>query len=121
MLLKTEKTKTLIDQISSSVKVKITKPEPDALRSLFGEPVKTDEDGREFFLVPAHTAQYARETFPKYSISDEFLPDEEIGKLKEKSDENKKAGPSFNKQKKRGNPNWVKKENTEEEEDAINE
>lgn len=110
---------TLMEQLSTSVKIKVTKPEPDALRSLYGEPVQIDEDGVEFFVVPAHLSQYTRDVFPKYVISKDFLPDDEIMKLKTKSEEAKKEAATTPPQaKKRGNPNWVKKTGQEEDDES---
>jgi hypothetical protein len=123
MLLKKERQTTLSEDISARVKVKVLKPEPDALRHLYGEHVQTDEHDQEYFVVPAHQAKYTREVFPRYTVSDEFLPDEEIDKLRVKSKE-VKIEQNTQKQteteegvvvkKKVGNPNFGKKRHMDE-------
>lgn len=131
MLLKTKEHKTtLSEDISARVKVKVSKPEPDALRSLYGEPVIVDENDQEYFIVPAHKAQYTREVFPKYIVSEEFLPDSEINKLRDKSKNIQTEQPKSEEStqenpptvKKRGNPNWSKKhvDDVEGDSDASN-
>ena len=101
------------DKISGFSKVRVTKPEPDALRSLCGEKVQIDKDGNEFFLIPEHQAKYQAELHPAYKVSKGFLPKELLDKLQEESGRN--AGEVTGEdeasvpKKHRGNPNWGKK------------
>lgn len=110
-------TTTLTNKISSKIKVKIFKKEPDNLQSLLGERVKTDEQGNEYFVVPASFGEYIAKVFPNYTVGDEFLPESDLATLakpeiKSIVEEKKEA-----EKKKRGNPNWGKKKEIEEEED----
>lgn len=104
-MLITQKPKTLTDNISSRVKVKVVKTENDALKLLCGEYVQKDENGVEYFIIPAHQAQYVSEVFTKYKVGEEYLPDEELEKLR-----TPKVSEPNQEKKIRGNPNWKKKE-----------
>lgn len=130
------------DRISSHVKVKVTKKEPDAMNSLCGSPVKTDENGNEYFIIPEHQASYIGQVFPKYTVSKGFLPPDALANLNAESEANKQSVGYIrqegekdedeegevstlpegtvisqelpSKPKARGNPNWRKKHATHE-------
>lgn len=107
----------LSNQISSKIKKKVFKKEPDNLRCLCGDPVQYDENGNEYFVIPASFGDYVKKTFPNYTVGDEFLPEADIAtiakpEVKSVAEEKKEA-----EKKKRGNPNWGKKKEIVEEED----
>jgi hypothetical protein len=58
--------------VSNRTKVRIYKPadNPDDRVSLAGAPVQRDEEGRQFFLVPAHQAEYQAKLHPHYEVGD---------------------------------------------------
>ena len=62
------------DKIASRIKVAAYKPvdNPDNRLSMCGELMQTDEDGREFFVIPAHAAEMHAKLFPSYEFSEEF-------------------------------------------------
>lgn len=64
----------LSDTMQARIKVAAYKPEdnPDDRTSLAGEPFKTDENGRQFAIIPGHTAEYYKKIFPTYEFSEEF-------------------------------------------------
>ena len=114
------------ESLSNKLRVKVTKTRPDNLRHLCGEEVQVDEKGNEYFIIPASCGEYVGKVFTAYTLGEEFLPEEEILKLKEKKtvptidetfppdDEN----PKYDKEehfsenigkRKPGNPNWGKK------------
>lgn len=64
----------LANQIQARMKVTAYKPEvdPDDRLSLCGEPFQTDSKGRQFAIIPAHTANYQKQIFPKYDFSEPF-------------------------------------------------
>lgn len=65
----------LIDDFKKQVKVKVTKNENDARVLLCGEAMQTGDDGKEFFIIPAHQAEYIKTTCPGWDVSDEFVPE----------------------------------------------
>ena len=62
------------DSIAARIKVKVYKPlkNPDDRLSLCGEPVQTDEEGRQFFIIPSHQAKYQKELHAHYEFGEEF-------------------------------------------------
>jgi hypothetical protein len=66
-----------LDEISARTKVKIYKPEgnPDDRVSLCGSPVERDENGRQFFMIPAHQAAYQAELHPHYEVGEAVVED----------------------------------------------
>jgi hypothetical protein len=113
---------TLTNKISSKIKVKVFKSEPDSLRSLYGEPVQSDAEGNEYFVVPAHLSDYTSRVFPKYTVGDEFLPDNDLEKLAKTETKSITEEKVEAEKKKRGNTNWGKKKiHTENDEDAADE
>ena len=124
------------DRISAHVKAKVTKKEPDSMTSLCGDPVKTDNSGNEYFIIPEHQAKYISEVFPQYKVSKGYLPPDALSRLNAESASNEQAvlgdgipevepedeSPVTNllegtviphvlpveKTKPRGNPNWRK-------------
>jgi hypothetical protein len=116
MLISPQKPKTLTDNISSRVKVRVTKKEPDALKLLCGEHVQTEPDGTQFFIIPAHQGERVKEMFVKYEVGEEFLPDEEIEKLRTPKvvpEVKAEHHGDHHEKKVRGNPNWKKKETSD--------
>ena len=126
---KIEESLSFSDKISSYVKVKVSKPQPDALTSICGERVQTDKDGNEFFIIPEHAAKYQKEIHPVYTFSKGFLPQDAYAKLNAESNVNTpvigeepvavpiKAAdplPPIPPRKSRGNPNWGKKRTMDE-------
>ena len=107
------------DRISGHVKIKVTKKEPDANRSLCGDPVKIDKEGNEYFIIPEHQGKYISELFPRYSVSKGYLPADALANLSVESEENKQSveeeantdspPEEHVNPKPRGNPNWRKK------------
>lgn len=67
--------KTLTEKMLSKVKVKVYKRIPDDRTLLCGEPVQTDKRG-EFFVIPAHMADYVRAVFKQYDVDEEFIADD---------------------------------------------
>lgn len=65
----------LIEDFKSQVKVKVTKRDSDGRVLLCGEPVQTDEDGKQFFIIPAHQAEYIKATCIGWDVSEEFVPE----------------------------------------------
>lgn len=66
-----------LNEIQNRTKVKIMKPagNPDDRVSLAGEPVQYDEDGRQFFMIPAHQAEYQSKLHPHYELGDATVED----------------------------------------------
>lgn len=62
------------DMISAKIKCKAYKNQenPDGRESLCGEPLQTDENGREFFEIPGHQRDYLRKLFPSYEFSESY-------------------------------------------------
>lgn len=65
--------KSISEAILAKVKVRVTKTVRDDRKTLCGEPVQFDQDGNQFFVVPGHQADYVKNLFPRYAISDEFI------------------------------------------------
>lgn len=67
-----------INAIANRTKVRIFKPadNPDDRVSLAGAPVQHDENGRHFFEIPAHQAEYQAQLHPHYEIIGEAFVDE---------------------------------------------
>lgn len=62
----------LTDRILNKLRVKVVKLVADDRNSLCGEPVKTDKEGRQYFNIPAHQAQYVSDLFKGfYEVSEE--------------------------------------------------
>lgn len=64
------------DKIIARFRVKVTKTQPDDRSSLCGEPAQTGPDGKQFFIIPAHQADYIKQIFPQYEVSEPGLPEE---------------------------------------------
>lgn len=67
----------IADKILNKVKVRVYKVTHDDRVSLCGEPVQTDKEGRQYFDIPAHQADYIKAVFPQYEVGDEFMPEKE--------------------------------------------
>lgn len=67
----------IADKILGKVKVKVYKKVEDDRTSLCGEPLQIDEQGRKYFEIPAHQADYIASVFPHYEMGDEYIPSEE--------------------------------------------
>lgn len=67
-----------INAITNRTKVKIYKPEgnPDDRVSLAGEKVQVDDNGQQFFCIPAHQAEYQITLHPHYEILGEAFVEE---------------------------------------------
>lgn len=67
-----------INAIANKTKVRICKPadNPDDRVSLCGAPVQKDEEGRHFFEIPAHQAEYQIKLHPHYEIIGEAFVEE---------------------------------------------
>ena len=65
----------LTQEILNKVKVKVYKKTPDDRTSLCGEPVQSDENGREYFIIPSHQAEYISLVFRHYEVGEEFIPE----------------------------------------------
>lgn len=67
-----------INAISNRTKVRVFKPEgnPDDRVSLCGNPVQRDSEGRQFFEIPAHQAEYQVSLHPHYTVIGEAFVDE---------------------------------------------
>jgi len=106
--------------LNDLAKVRVSKPEPDNLKMMCGEPLQIDEKGNEYFVIPAHQAEYVSKIFSRYQVSDEFLPDDVVETMQGKkqpdvvipvSEGNIIETPQMHVEvKKRGNPNWGKKD-----------
>lgn len=64
----------LINDFEKTVKVTVMKQEGDGRILLCGEPIQRTEDGKEFFIIPAHQAKYIRDT-TGYIVGEEFVPE----------------------------------------------
>lgn len=62
----------VIAEFAKQVKVKVTKKEGDGRVLLCGEQMQVDEDGKEFFIIPAHQSEYIKNT-TGYDVSEEFV------------------------------------------------
>lgn len=62
-----------IDAIANKTRVRIYKPadNQDDRVSLCGEPVKVDDDGQQYFEIPAHQAEYQIKLHPHYEVRGE--------------------------------------------------
>jgi hypothetical protein len=65
----------LIEDFKKQVKVKVVKSENDGRVLLCGEPVQVGDDGKEFFVIPAHQAEYVKTTCPGWIVGEEFMPE----------------------------------------------
>lgn len=54
---------------------------PDGRETLCGEARQFDENGREFFIVPAHQKEYLKQILPSYEYSEEFEAKKVDGKF----------------------------------------
>lgn len=71
-----------INAITNRTKVKIYKPmdNPDDRVTLVGEKVQVDENGRQFFCIPVHQAEYQTTLHPHYQIlGDAFVEEPKRG------------------------------------------
>lgn len=67
--------RSLTDEMLGKIKVKVYKKVPDDRTSLCGEPVQVDDKG-EYFVIPAHQAEYIKQIFKQYEVGEEFIPEE---------------------------------------------
>lgn len=63
------------ETILAKYRVKVTKHEADGMNSLCGEKMQV-KDGKHFFEIPAGFAQYYKEMFPLWTVSDPYIPEE---------------------------------------------
>jgi hypothetical protein len=64
-----------INKLGNKMKVKVTKPldRLDDRASLCGEPVQHDDEGNQYFVIPAHAADYQSQLHPHYIFSEPFI------------------------------------------------
>lgn len=94
------KNQSISEKFTSSLKVKVTKNESDSRNSLCGGKMQVDDEGNEYFIIPAHQAEYQSKIHPHYTFGPEFVPDDaSTGASKEEKQTVKPL---------RGNPNWRK-------------
>jgi len=85
----------LSESFVNKLKVRVFLKTPDDRLTLCGEPKQTGEDGREFFVIPAHQGKYIRDTILHYEVGEEFVeekkptPIEELDKSIEKKGKGK--------------------------------
>jgi len=67
-----------VNDIVNRGRVKVTKPanNSDDRISLCGSPIQR-EDGEEFFIIPAHQAEYQSKLHPHYKFGEPFMEGEE--------------------------------------------
>lgn len=67
-----------MNNLANKMKVKVYKPEDrlDDRPTLCGEPVQFDDDGRQFFTIPAHQADYQSKLHPHYEFGEAFIDEE---------------------------------------------
>ena len=65
--------KTAQDKMMERFKVKVIKTDPDDRISLCGEKLQV-EDGKHFFIIPGHQADYINRMFPSYQVTEPFIP-----------------------------------------------
>lgn len=63
------------EKIISRFRCKVTKRTPDDRARLCGEKVQSAPDGTQFFLIPAHQADYIKGIFSQYDVSDPYIPE----------------------------------------------
>jgi hypothetical protein len=66
----------LAEKLANLVKVKVIKRREDTRTSLYGEPVQRDADGSEYFIIPAHMAEYTKQVHVGYEVGEEFIPED---------------------------------------------
>lgn len=70
----------LAEEFAKKVFVRVTKKENDARTLLCGEEMQYDDNGRQFFFIPAHQKEYIRATIPGYEIGEEIIKDDAVKK-----------------------------------------
>ena len=94
---------TTIDKLVDRFKVKVYRLDDDSRTKLCGEPLTRmgskehdGDEGGDYFIIPAHQADYINSMFPKYQISEPYIPGVDTEKLiikekpKREEDEEKK-------------------------------
>lgn len=66
-----------IEEYAAKCVVKVVKSDNDARTILCGEEVQVDKDGKQFFIIPAHQASYIKNTCPGWTVTDEFVFEDE--------------------------------------------
>jgi len=71
-----------MNAIANRTKVKVFKPVDrlDDRLTLCGEHVQHDDEGRQFFIVPAHAVEYQSKLHPHYEFGEPYV--EEVEKKK---------------------------------------
>lgn len=62
----------LAQKMLSTLKVKVYKKMHDDRTLLCGEPMQTNKKG-DFFVIPAHMADYVKAVFQQYEVTEEFV------------------------------------------------
>lgn len=70
-----------MNAVQNRMRVKVVKPadQLDDRLSLCGEPVQTDEDGNQYFVIPAHQAEYQMKLHPHYIFGEPYIEEEKRG------------------------------------------
>lgn len=76
----------------NKLKVKVFLKTPDDRSLLCGEPKQRGEDGREFFVIPAHQGKYIGDTIPHYEVGEEFVEEKKPTPMEELDDTFEKRG-----------------------------
>jgi hypothetical protein len=65
---------TVKEQMEARLKCKAYKNEetPDDRRTLCGEPLKVDENGRQYFEIPDHQREYIAKMLTSYTVSESY-------------------------------------------------
>lgn len=65
---------TVKEQMEARLKCKAYKNEenPDDRRTLCGEPLKIDENGRQYFEIPDHQREYISKMLTSYTVSESY-------------------------------------------------
>lgn len=76
----------------NKLKVKVFLKIPDGRLTLCGEPKQMGEDGREFFVIPAHQGKYIEDTIRHYEVGEEFIEEKKPTPMEEFEDGLEKRG-----------------------------
>lgn len=68
-----------LNALANRMKIKAFKPadNPDDRLTLCGEPVMRDDEGRQYFIIPAHAADYQSKLHPHYEFGEPYIDGEE--------------------------------------------
>lgn len=71
-----------INELTNRMKIRVYKPVDrlDDRLSLCGDKVQYDDEGRQFFIIPAHAADYQSKLHPHYEFGEPYIDGEELKK-----------------------------------------